>query len=774
MQSSNSFLERIEKILLADEKIFGEKKGGVIYWQLNNPSRRYFDQCYQILLRLHSPLALAEIITTMPEEHQTDGSKADLTTDPRFTPFPGNKWGLSQWTWLNDLAFEYIARTRQNYHANVLIGLICKQNQISEKDALFIPEEDTRFVKDSINRWGILYRLKDTEIDLIHDELVKNMGVGISLGNILNRIVHLPVHMTNAHEILTNDDRFICLDGKWFARQVAFYQLTESDLNLIYEFLVTLPAEQLPIAIDILIGESLGRDARLTDATNKLKLDARYFEYYEGFWAFTGFTMPEIVRNPLPFTTGHGKSQKDTLILDEENTSPAELTVRKNHQSSERHLVSDLKKAYIVLSHLDILHGNLRVSGPLKHLISDDQSVVHFIDDENFEFVSPLDETRSILHIRPWLEKRGLTFGDKISVQVGEREALLLIQPYGERDQRVFQEAIQHQDIEKLIEEARLITKSYHDLIIEVMGALPIPLHREDIFQLVDYQRTASRSTIFEILSLIDCPYEELRYFVPNGKGYWSFDRKRKEAFDMKMLELEQQNTFLLDQVGTLSLQLENQKASIENSVKLQSTQQIQLLEEKLSQLESERDQVERVNKTLQQEVVDRERQIVEQFSAQLKHLQDQNKDLIESVALLNENKVALEMKANALESEKTALETSLIAYQENEELWKNRMRSLETDLANLQTGYNTLREQSTLLSENLSEERNRRTFFAEESKRAIEDLQTKLDSSAAEVESSYQELVEHKKRLEQIDRAFTSPIGQLIARLFRLDTKKQ
>lgn len=770
--SVDTLADALEKIFLGDDRVFGEKKGGVIYWQINNPTRRYFDQCYQILLRCRLPLTLTELISTLPNEFQTEISKGDLTTDPRFTLFPGDKWGLTHWVWLNELAFEYIAKTRQNYHANVLIGLVCKQNQISEKDAIFIPEEDSRFVKDSINRWGILYRLKDTEINLIHDELVKYLGIGSSLGNILNRIVHLPVHMTNAHDALTRDNRFICLDGKWFVRQVAFYQLMESDLNLIYEFLVILPAEQLPVSIDILIRESLGRDSRLTDATDKLKLDARFFEYYEGFWAFTGFTIPEIVRNSLPFTTGHGKSKKDILILDEENKLPAELTSRKNHQVNERYSADDIKKAYIVLSHLDILHGNLRVYGTLKHMISDEQNAVHFIDDEKFEFVSPLDETRSILHIRPWLEKRRLTFGDKISVQVDEREGLLLIRPYGERDQRVYQEAIQHQDIERLIEEARQVDKTYHDLIIEVLDTLPGPLHREDIFQLVDYQRTASRSTIFEILSLVDCPYEELRYFVPSGKGYWSFDRRRKEVYDMKMQELEQQNSNLLVQVGTLSAQLENQETLIANSAKLQFDQQIQLLEDKNSRLESERNQVEKINRELHQEIVDLGKRLTEQFSSQLNQLQAQNKDLAESIAILSENKDALESTINVLNSKKTELQESLIQYQAKEEQWKSRSGSLESDLARLQTEYKATREQLNLFAENLEEERKSKLLIVDDSRMAIEDIQEKLNSSYVDLEQSRQELVKYKERLDKVYLAFNSPLGRLIARFLHIDSK--
>ncbi len=600
---SNDLLQRIEKIFAVDERIFGEITGGITLWQLNNPSRQYLDRCFQILKLHRSPLTLLQIVELLVQEQSIEGITIDLSTDARFLLFSGNKWGLSQWVWLNDLAFDYIKNTRQYYHRNVILGTICEQAKISEENAIFIPEEDPRFVQDSINRWGIIYRLSEIEIDQIHQELVNKIGVGVSLENILKRVVRLPVNMTDAEEALTRDDRFIVLDGKWFAHQVAFHLITQLELNIIYENLISLPSERLPLSVGDLIRESLGRDARLTDANEKLRSDGRFREYYDGFWVFDSFTMPNIVRNPSPSISVHVISSVESATKDEEVELPTELTIRKEAKS-EKPLEPLGKKMYITLSHLDILHGNLRISGLLKQTIADGREAVHFLDDHGFEFISPIDETGSILHIRPWLEKRKLTFGDKISIQpVDGQEGTLLIRPYGERDQRVFREAMQHQDIEMLTEEARRVNKSFHDLIIEVMEALASSLHREDIFQLVDYQRTATRSTIFEILSLADCPYQELRYFIPMGKGYWSFDRKRKEAYDMKMQELEQLNTQLIEQINILSERLKPHEMSIDLSISDQSPIQHHYLEEKISQVELERAQVEEINEQLRTEV---------------------------------------------------------------------------------------------------------------------------------------------------------------------------
>jgi chromosome segregation ATPase len=88
------------------------------------------------------------------------------------------------------------------------------------------------------------------------------------------------------------------------------------------------------------------------------------------------------------------------------------------------------------------------------------------------------------------------------------------------------------------------------------------------------------------------------------GKGYWSFDRRRKEAYDMKMQELEQLNTKLINQINSLSERLKPEKTPIELPITDQPSHQLHSLEEKISQLESQRDQVEAINGQLRTEII--------------------------------------------------------------------------------------------------------------------------------------------------------------------------
>ncbi len=683
---SSSFLAIFEKLLSSDERFSSQTINRITYWQFIDPSYQCHQQFYQILTQRHAPLTLAQLLSLASEASQIDASEVDLSLDKRFKSFPRNRWGLSHWVWLNDLAFEYIAKTHQHYHINVIVGLVCQDNKIRQQDAIFIPTEDSRFVKDSINRWGIIYLLNSDEIDRIHTELIKRMGLGCSIDNILKCVTQLPPPLTDVEEALSKDSRFISIDDKWFARESAFYLLSESDLNQIYNFIVSLTPSQLPISLENLIQETLGRDARLTNAEEQLRSDERFQEIFEGFWVFTGFKAPEIDRAHSSLGNIHVRSDRVPSGINGDVKLPSELTLRKGTRQPEKSTqIAPANKAYITLTHLDILHGNLRIAGVLKQLISHDSDAIHFEDDQSYEFLCQLDETHSILQIRPWLQKRGLTFGDKISIQPGRNDKSLFIRPYGERDLRVLQEATQHQDVERLIDEARRIGKSYHDLMIEVMETLGVPLHREDIFQLVDYQRTATRNTIFEILSLVDCPYEELRYFMPTDRGYWSFDRKRKEAYDMKMQELIQQNSALKGDVAMLTDRLENQKDIIEQSRSKEVDHQLGSLNQRISQVEAERDAIsqayEKVNAQMNQQRIRGD-----QLSSQLERLQSQNCKLEEQAAKLETHNKELAQTVDQLTAFKERIfqveaerDTIAQAYEQlNNELDQQRIRGFQ------------------------------------------------------------------------------------------------
>ena len=355
---------------------------------------------------------------------------------------------------------------------------------------------------------------------------------------------------------------------------------------------------------------ALGWDGRLTNAATLLPVDDRFVENHPGFWSLCSWSTPDYSRS-----SHGGVAVVDPSPIDPEDDQPAELpdilTKRKAHKGKEVLSIDVPKKYYHTLSHLDILHGNIRINGLLSKWIPGDAKTIEITDNEGNEVIAYIDETRTILNVRDWILIRNLTYGDKIYIQQGHKQDGLYVHPYGKRDERVYQEALQHQDIEKLIAEARRVNKTYHDLMIEVMGAFGMAMHREDIFQLVDYQRIAARNTIFEILSLIECPYVELRYFVPKGKGFWLFDRNKKRAYDMKMKELLDENNSLKGQIALISTRLENvsdttdQLAKFKQRIEILESSIFTLVEEKarlttrIHELEVEKSQANQVNDEL-------------------------------------------------------------------------------------------------------------------------------------------------------------------------------
>jgi len=577
-----NFSISFEEYLKRDARFKNDSRNSKL-WQALPDDQRDNDLVYELLKKIKTPLSAGEISIKL----NTDEPKYELVSDERFQRFPSDRWGLSGWVWLNDLAYEYLLQTKKHLHKNVIIGLVIKEHEINNKISIFLPEEDLRFSRDQLNRWFCRYQLKPNDIDRLIGELDRYAGAGRKLDLLFAKVLRLNPDATNADQVLLTDPRFINLDNLWYSRRKAFRELSEPDIEEVFDYLSSLPADSPPVSVKDIGLNALGWDGRLTNANELLVQDSRFIERHPGFWILGSWTAPKFER--VPQAAGVGVKTASLSGLDEEPPSelPTKLTQRKRRNTAEELAENEQKRFYRTLSHLDVLHGNIRISGLLKKWIPKTFDTILLFDEKSNNYVAYIDETHTILNVKDWIVNRELSYGDKFSIQPGTEPDILFIRPYSKRDERVYQEAIQHQDIEKLIDEARRVNMTYHDLMIEVMTAFDTPLHREDIFQLVDYRRTATRNTIFEILSLPECPYEELRYFVPKGKGYWSFNLQRKRAFDMKMKELLDENASLRGQIVLLT---EN-KEDIEEiaSVLTQYKQQVQSLEKTIEALQAEK-----------------------------------------------------------------------------------------------------------------------------------------------------------------------------------------
>jgi len=796
--------QKFENLLLKDARFISETNRTPQRWQAVDPRKRDNRAVYQVLRQARKWLSLEEIGSLLITGQGIPSPTFDLESDDHFRPFPPTRWGLKEWVSINNLAYEYLLASRQALHEIAIRGLICTQNGIKEENAIFSPLEDPRFAQDSLNRWFCRHSLTATEIELLHEELIKYGGSGRKLDILTRQVLHLHPDSTDAQGRLQADERFIDLDGLWFAHQAAFYPLTPTDVEKIYGALATQADFRTAIPLKELVYQAIGHDGRLTDAPTWLRQDERFKEVHEGFWALSSSPDPDFDRSGTGRAAVHRPSTDEGAEDGDSSSTAGKLTPRKGRSAIGKAIQEPQKKVYITLSHLDILHGNLRIAGLLKHWIPVGANNVHFRDEEDYEFIAYIDETGSILNIREWLEKCSLTYGDKISIQPASQINELFIRPYGKRDERVYQEALDHQEIEKLIDEARRVNKNFHDLMIEVLEAFDYPLHREDIYQLVNYQRTATRNTISEILSLPDCPFKELRYFVPVGAGNWKFDRKRKEAYDMKMQELLTENGALQDQLINLQAQLESQKGSPErNPVLSAQLEQFQhMIAEtngKNERLQKDKNAVELINSELQKELEALRKQMtklqseIEEGQATSQQIQNQvhqeKTQLQERINTLASQVDSLQNQAKEIQ-ERAAFETKEVQGKletQTKELEHRSIinRSLEAELVTVQASkeriqkeIDQVRGESVTKAGKLEADLAAAQANNECLQREIEQLRGesaakagKLDVDLATTQSNDENL---QKEIEQLRRESTIRISQLEAELAAAQIKME
>jgi DNA-directed RNA polymerase delta subunit len=761
-----------ENLLLKDSRFVSEAQKKPRLWRAVDPRYRDNHAAIQVLSQARKWLSLEELASLITSEQGILSPIFDLNADDHFKLFSQNRWGLKDWVSINDLTYEYLLESRQALHEVTIRGFICQRYNIKEENAIFTPLEDPHFVQDSLNRWFCRHALSPDELDLIHEKLIKYGGSGRKLENLIRQVLHLNPDSTDAQIRLQVDKRFIYLDGLWFAYQAAFYALVPSDVDKIFNCLATLPDSRGAISLKELVYQTIGHDGRLTDASAWLRQDKRFKEVHEGFWALSIAPIPDFERSGIGKAIVHHPSRDEDTESRNLGAIGSDLTPRKGKSTTEKESQEPRKKEYITLTHLDILHGNLRIAGMLKRWIPIGVNNIHFIDEQDYEFIAYIDETGSILNIREWLEYRSLTYGDKIFIQPAPQTEGLFIRPYGERDERVYQEALEHQEIEKLIDEARSVNKDFHDLMIEVMDAFDNPLHREDIYQLVNYQRTASRNTIYEILSLPDCPFEELRYFVPGGEGSWRFDRKRKEAYDMKMQELITENAALHNQMLSLREQLESQQTSSEE-IRALSTQSQHLrmenaeLQKNIEKIIGEKSDVELVNLKLDLEVEALEKQM-----AVLRSKIDESQAARQQIQTQSDQEIAqLQQRLNTFTNELSSLQIKSKDAQgrATQETYKveEQLKTQTKELEQMARKFGILEDR--LASEHTSKESLQKEIEQLTRKSAAKTEKLEADLVVAEASK-----VSLQRDIEQLRYESAAKIGQLEAELAATQKSKE
>jgi hypothetical protein len=527
----------LERVLSEDLRFLFERSRK--RWKAVPPGLSENLPAYHVLWAHRYPLSERDLTDVARERFPTWLPSFNLIEDNRFRRWRAEKWGLYEWIDINDWAYEYLRQKEMALKSDTIVAKVCTKHEVAAAIAVFTPEDDARFIRRPHERWYYRYEVSDADLErmLVHLFAAEN---GLTVGELVSQVIGREACDTDAVPRLAQDERFVVIADRWFAREKIFYSLTNENVE---QLVTVLTREKTGIRLATLVRRALNREAKLTDAEAKLKGDARFRELLPGVWALADLELEAQDRTPI--FNMPVRSDSISVVSDEEYTVAEDLTLRES-QTCGGPISTQRQQVTRTLSLLDVRHGNLVVDRALAALLNTgSEAIMHFSDEIGNEFTAWVEEANPLLQgLKPWFDARDLTFGDRILLRATGHAGFFEIRPKGQRDERVFQEALQRQDIERLIESAREMHKSFHDLMIEVLtyfsqcAGTPVPLHREDIYNLVNYNRTASRNYIFSLLSLPGCPYEELRYFVSHGRGYWSFDPGKKKAFDMKMKEL--------------------------------------------------------------------------------------------------------------------------------------------------------------------------------------------------------------------------------------------
>jgi predicted nucleic acid-binding Zn-ribbon protein len=719
---------------------------------------------YHVLWGYRLPVSEDVLLEMVRDRFPTLHPDFNLADDNRFRAWRGDKWGLSQWIDINDWAYEYLREKNMALLPTTIVTKVCERHGVPADLAVFTPEDDPRFMPRPHGRWFYRYAVADADLDRML-ALLRSADGGLTLDELVVQTVGLGANDTDASERMAQDERFVFVAGWWFAREKAFYPLTDEDME---QLLATLRREGTGLRLTTLVRRVLDRETHLTDAEARLRADSRFREILPGVWTAKDLQPPSEKR--IPFFNRPIHSEKVSVIPEDEYTVMEDLTVRVSQPTGE---TASIQRRQITrtLSLLDVRHGNLLIDQAVASLMpSDDEPAVHFTDELGNEFTGWVDRGNNLLQgLGSWFETRRLTFGDKIVIKATDQDGFLEIQPKGQRDERVYQEALQRQDVEKLIQSAQQTRKSYHDLMIEVMdyfnqtAGVPVPLHREDIYNLVNYNRTASRSYIFSLLSLTDCPYEELRYFVPHGRGYWSFGLDRRRAFDMKMKQLLEKVEQLEAENKRLQQTVVSAKeGEVESGVEITKLmQQMREQDARIAELSTQNAQLLDTNQRLRAEKEDQLRRITE-LDTQVSALKAQATKQATELEALRSSHESLQKELADTQRERNELQDSQKRQARRiEELMQDKM-TLAREFAALQTKVEQLTSHNTTLQENVDQLQdqvdtltNEKTALQQRHEQAMATLEGLAESSGTRQRELQNELELERKRghLEALER---------------------
>ncbi len=178
--------------------------------------------------------------------------------------------------------------------------------------AVFELASDGRFVSLSGARWTYRRELTPEQLDVCHDRLVWQHGAGLTLQDLVTPLFHVDASWTDAEACLSSDPRFLQVDGRWYAAD-AIQQLTPEQVDRLHEALLALSVARVPVSSAVLLRDTLGIDALLTDCDVRLAHDSRFLQVHPGFWAPPDFQPPFVYRGRWRLPRCEARQQQGML-----------------------------------------------------------------------------------------------------------------------------------------------------------------------------------------------------------------------------------------------------------------------------------------------------------------------------------------------------------------------------------------------------------------------------------------------------------------------------
>ena len=184
------------------------------------------DSVYEVFQKYRTPLSERQILNRLAKVEHMAGNiniSLDLKNDARFSDLEGGKyWILSEWVVVNEYARSILLKIKPGLPEKELLNRVVGEYHVEKDSAIFIPKLDERFVKKE-TRWTLRRfmeqktKLRASRIERLYQYLLKAERP-MSADELTATVLNMPANMTDVHEKLSADPRFVLENDNWDLR----------------------------------------------------------------------------------------------------------------------------------------------------------------------------------------------------------------------------------------------------------------------------------------------------------------------------------------------------------------------------------------------------------------------------------------------------------------------------------------------------------------------------------------------------------------------------